>query len=130
MVELKILSNNNSGTVHRLNRFPARVGRSPAADVRLESPGVWDQHLQIDLKPAEGFHLTVLPGAWALLNGQEIKEGTLRNGDSIELGGVKILFWFSETRQRSLRWRESLTWIALGLLALVQILIIYRLLQV
>jgi len=53
----------------------------------------------------------------------------LRNGDLIEVGPLKIQFWLSETRQRSLRTREFFTWFALAALCAGQIVLIYGLLS-
>ena len=124
MFQLRIFSGKLAGDwVAR--RFPVRVGRAPDADLRLEEDGVWDSHLEIDLRPAEGFVLTVQPGAFASVNHQTVQQAILRNGDQIELGAVKMQFGLSPTRHRSLRLREVLTWIALGLLCPGQVALIY-----
>jgi pSer/pThr/pTyr-binding forkhead associated (FHA) protein len=127
IVLFQVLAGKNSGSVHSMARFPALIGRSATAQLRLEEPGVWDRHLQLDFSPTEGFSLSVLPGSWALLNGRNLEEAILRNGDVVELGSVKLQFWLSGTRQRDLRLRETLTWVALGLLCAGQIALIYRL---
>ena len=53
MVQLKILSGKKAGTAWVARRFPVRIGRSAGADLQLEESGVWDEHLQLDFKPAE-----------------------------------------------------------------------------
>jgi pSer/pThr/pTyr-binding forkhead associated (FHA) protein len=128
MVQLRILSGKYAGAVHHLRRFPCLIGRSADAELRLEEPGVWDRHLELRLDARAGFGVRVLPGARAALNGQNLTESPLRNGDTIEAGCVKIQFWLSQPRQRSLLPRERLTWAALGLLCIGQIVIVYRLL--
>ena len=67
----------------------------------------------------------VSPDALVSVNGQRIERGLLRNGDIIEMGSVKLRFGLSPTRQRSLRFREIVTWIALTALCLGQVAIIY-----
>jgi pSer/pThr/pTyr-binding forkhead associated (FHA) protein len=118
----------NAGAVHSLHRFPAVIGRHSTAQVRLEEPGIWDRHLSLDFAPDEGFILQVLPGPWAMLNGCKFQRAVLHSGDLIELGGLKLQFWLSQTRQRSLELREGLTWTSLGLLCAAQVAIIYLLL--
>ena len=61
----------------------------------------------------------------ASLNHLPVRQASLRNGDLIELGAVQLQFGLSPTRHRSLRLREVLTWIALGLLCLGQVALIY-----
>ena len=129
MVQLKVLSGKKAGAAYVARRFPVRIGRAPAADLRLEEEGVWDQHLRLDLNPADGFHLGIQPGALATVNGAPLPQTPLRNGDTIEIGALKIQFWLSETRQRGLRLREWLTWAAIAALCLGQIAVIYLLLR-
>lgn len=129
MVQLQFLSGKKAGTVAVANRFPWTVGRLAASDFRLEDPGVWERHLVFNLRFPDGFILNVQPDALAAVNGQRVQEVLLRNGDLIEIGPIKILFWLSETRQMSLRAREILTWLSLGLLSLGQVGLIYWLLR-
>ena len=129
MLQLAILSGKMAGAQAVARHFPFRIGRAPAADLRLEEDGIWEQHLEINLNPAEGFLLTVQPNALAAINGQRVEQALLRNGDVIELGAVRLHFGLSGTRQRGLRVRELLTWIALGALCLSQVFLIYKLLE-
>ncbi len=129
MVQLKILSGKKAGTVWVARRFPVRIGRSPAADLQQEENGVWDQHLQIGLSPGEGFVLTTQPNALVSVNGQPVQHAVLRNGDTIELGSLKLRFWLGETRQAGLRLRERLTWAVLAAVSLGQVGLIYWLLD-
>ena len=129
MVQLKVLSGRKAGTTWVARRFPVRIGRSPAADLQLEESGVWDQHLQLDFKPAEGFLLSTQPNALATVNGQPVHQAVLRNGDAIDIGSLKLQFWLSETRQGGLRLREGLTWIGIAAVSLGQVGLIYWLLH-
>jgi hypothetical protein len=97
--------------------------------LRLEAPGVWDRHIQLELVAAKGIALSVLPGALASVNGRPSSHELLHNGDLIDLGSVKLQFWLSQTRQRGLKTREILTWAGLALLSLIEVAIVYRLLR-
>ena len=81
--------------------------------------------------PAQGRDLVCQAEADALLsvNGVQVRQAVLRNGDVISIGALKIQFALSPVRQSSQRWREGLTWAALALLCLVQVAIIYRLMR-
>jgi predicted component of type VI protein secretion system len=125
VIQLNILSGEKAGTVWVARRFPVRIGRSPAADLQLAEDGVWDQHLQLDFKPRDGFFLTTQPNALATLNGQPVQQSRLHNGDALEMGALKMRFWLSQTRQTGLRLREALTWAAIAALCLAQIALIY-----
>ena len=128
MVQLKVLSGKQAGAVVATGRFPFLVGRNHTAHLRLEEDGVWDRHLELDLRMPQGFMLTVQPEARATVNGQPVQQAVLRNGDLIAMGPVNIQFWLSETRQSELRAREWLTWAALAALCAGQLALIYRLL--
>jgi hypothetical protein len=129
MVQLKVLSGKQAGTAWTARRFPITIGRSPKADLQSDESGVWDQHLQLDFDPAAGLVLTTQPNALAAANGQSVQRAVLRNGDTIELGSLKLQFWLSETRQRGLRFREVLTWTTIAVISLGQVAIIYWLVR-
>ncbi|HOX56976.1 MAG TPA: FHA domain-containing protein [Candidatus Paceibacterota bacterium] len=129
MVQLKVLSGKKAGTAWVARRFPVSIGRSAAADLQLEEPGVWDQHLQLSFDPAEGITLSAQPNALAAVNGQPVRHAVLRNGDTIDIGSLKFQFWLGEARQVGLRFREALTWIAIVVISLGQVGLIYWLLH-
>ncbi len=129
MVQLRILSGKKAGSSWDARRFPVRIGRSLKSDLQLEEPGVWDEHLVIVLQPAEGFVVEIQPNAVATLNGQPIQRSAVRNGDTIEIGSVKVQFWLSEAPQRTQSVREVFVWTVIVFMCLVQIALIYWLLQ-
>jgi len=125
MVQLKILSGSKAGTVWVARRFPVRVGRSTDSDPRLEEPGVWEQHFEVQFKPREGFLLNAQPNALVSVNSVRSDGVLLRNGDLIEAGSLKLQFWLTETRQKRMQVREWLTWIAIGAVCLGQVALVY-----
>jgi len=129
MVQLKILSGKMAGASWSARRFPVRIGRSPKADLQIEESGVWDEHIQIELNPVEGFRLRAQPNAVAVVNSQPANDIVLRNGDLIQIGSSRMQFWLSETRQRGLRFREWLTWTGIAAISLGQVALIYWLLR-
>jgi hypothetical protein len=129
MVQLKFLSGKKAGAAWVARRFPVRIGRSSAADLQVEESGVWDQHLQLKFNPAEGIVLSAQPDALVTVNGQPVHQTVLRNGDSIDIGSLRMQFWLSETRQAGLRVREGLTWAGIATISLGQVGLIYWLLR-
>lgn len=117
MVQLRVLNGSRAGTAHTARRFPCTLGRASGDDLQLVEAGVWENHLQLDLRVPDGFRLSRLGQGRASVNGAEFDELRLRNGDVIELGAVKVQFWLAEVRQSDNRVRETLVW--LGLIALV-----------
>ena len=110
MVQLQILSGRSAGVSWDARRFPVRVGRAAGNDLQLAEAGVWDQHFQVALNSAEGFVLTVFPGAIVTVNQSSVSTQRLRNGDVIVAGSAQLCFRLSGTRQRGLRFREGLVW--------------------
>lgn len=125
MVQFQILTGKQAGATWVARRFPVQVGRSAKADLSLNEEGVWEQHLVINLRPDSALEAVVPEPALASLNGQPFREAVLQNGDVVALGALQVRISMSPTRQRSLRSRELLTWIALGLLSLGQVALIY-----
>jgi predicted component of type VI protein secretion system len=126
MVRLTILSGKMAGTEHSARHFPFRLGRAASADLRLEEDGVWERHAELSLDFATGFMLSAQSEALVAVNGHACREAVLRNGDEMDLGALKLRFWIGPTRQRSLRFREWLTWTAFVLITAVQLVLIYR----
>ncbi len=129
MIQFSILSGKKAGASWVARRFPVRIGRAAGSDLQVEDPGVWDQHLQVDFIPADGFVLSTQPDVRVAVNAQPVHEVVLHSGDVIEAGSLKLQFWLSETRQTGLRLREGLTWTTIAAISLGQIALIYWLLR-
>jgi pSer/pThr/pTyr-binding forkhead associated (FHA) protein len=129
MIQLKILSGKKAGAVWSARHFPVRIGRSAGSDLQLEEHGVWDEHLRIGLNPAAGFALETQPDALVTVNGQPVQRAVLRNGDTLEVGSVKIQFWLKEARQRGLRMQEALVWAVIAVVTTLQMALFYWLIQ-
>jgi pSer/pThr/pTyr-binding forkhead associated (FHA) protein len=127
MVQFKILSGKQAGTTWSARRFPVRVGRSAGSDLRLEEQGVWDEHFQVVLNPAEGVVLESQSDALVTANSQPVRRAVLRNGDLIEIGSLKMQFWLGEAGRRGLRFSEWLVWALLAIVTGGQLAIIYSL---
>ncbi len=121
MVLLHHLTGPLAGQETRVPRFPFQIGRTASCDLRLEAPGVWDQHAVLERSPERRFQLRVHPPASLRVNDAEVPQPvTLRQGDLLQLGDVRLQFWLAPVQQPDLRLREALTWTALVLLAVLQ----------
>lgn len=129
MVQLKILSGKMAGHECVARRLPFQVGRGTGAGLRLEDPGVWDQHLIIKLVEGSQLQIETQQGAVASVNGEAFEKRALRNGDLIQVGAVQLRFGFCATRQKSLLGRELLVWAGLAGISLGQVALIYWLLR-
>ena len=129
MIQLEILSGKTAGARWVARRFPVGIGRSANADLQLEEHGVWDEHLQISLHPAAGFVLETQPDAIAVVNSRPVERAILRNGDTIEIGAVKLRFWLAEAPQRGLRLRENFAWAIIAAVCLSQVALVYWLIR-
>lgn len=129
MIQLQILSGKQAGVFWNARRFPVHVGRAAARDLKLEDDGVWDDHFQLALNPAEGFTLSAHPGAIVTVNQSPVQTARLRNGDLITAGSAKLCFRLGDNRQRGLRLREWFVWTLIVGVCLSQVALIYWLLQ-
>ena len=72
----------------------SRIGSSPSNDARITAPGVAPAHAQIEFVPDEcEFYITALDGQ-VFVNGDEVSEVILHDGDRLEFGdgGPKVRF--------------------------------------
>ena len=129
MVQLKVISGKQAGFTAVARRFPFRVGRKPDSDLVLAAPGVWDDHFSIQFAAGNGFVVTPHGEALLTVNGERAQNRRLRNGDSLEVAGVRLQFWLGETRQRGFRFREGLVWLGIAGVTLVQVVLIYALIR-
>jgi len=129
MLQLRILSGKTAGTEWVARRFPVRIGRAVNADLRLEEPGIWDEHVVLSFDRRSGLVLETAPNALAWINGEPVSNAVLRNGDLIELGSVRMQFLLAKTTQSGLRFREALTWAAIAAISLGQICLVYFLIR-
>ena len=120
MVQLRVLNGSRAGSAQTAVQFPCTIGRASGDHLQLVEAGVWERHLQLDLQIPDGFRVRRLGEGRASVNGVEFDDLALRNGDVIELGAVKVQFWLSDVRQSSNRRRETLVWLGLAALVLLE----------
>ena len=129
MIQLHILSGKKAGSLAVASHFPFRIGRAPENDLSLEDAGIWEQHVTLEFKKKEGFHLATASNALAAVNDKPVENIVLRNGDVITLGSAKIQFWLAPAPQQGLKLRENFIWALLILVTAGQLFLLYFLMQ-
>lgn len=129
MVQLAILSGKTAGSVLTARRFPFSIGRATDSNLQLQEDGVWDRHAVLALESNKGFSIRAEENAYLAVNGQPGASFPLRNGDVIELGGVRAQFWIAPARLRSLTLSETALWAVLAGVTLGQVALVYWLLR-
>lgn len=110
-------------------RFPVRIGRAVVCELCLDDAGIWEQHLVLALSREKSLLLKAGPEAIVCVNGQPVTETLLRNGDTIDIGAVRIQFWLGSARQSRLLLDEALSWAAIVAAVLGQVAVLYLLLE-
>jgi pSer/pThr/pTyr-binding forkhead associated (FHA) protein len=127
MIQLQILNGKMAGVTWTARHFPVRIGRNRANDLQLEDPGIWDNHLTVELTPAGDFLASTPPQATATFNQQPSMTHRLRAGDSIEIGSARLRFWISPPQRTSLTFSEATVWVIILIIFIAQVLVITRL---
>lgn len=111
-----------------INQWPFVIGRNPSAQLPLELPGVWENHLT--LNPREDGKLAAICSqetqVWlndTILQGQ----ATLKPGDVITMGSFRWRLELQAAPARSGKVTESMFYGLLLLALLSQFMLIYRL---
>ena len=117
MLHVDILTGRMAGTNFVIRHFPFRVGRGPNSHLRIEESGVWEDHLTVELAKDLAIQASFAEEALGVVNGEKTGLAKLRNGDTVDLGSVKLLFWFSPPIQASFASREILTFGLVGAVA-------------
>jgi pSer/pThr/pTyr-binding forkhead associated (FHA) protein len=129
MVQISILTGKQAGNHAIVRRFPFSIGRAAGNHLCLDDDGVWDAHVILEIEDRENFVVHATAGALLSINSEPRETATLRNGDIISLGSVKLQFWLAATTQRALRLREAFAWSLLVAVTLIQLFLIYWLIQ-
>jgi len=114
--------------VVEINQWPFVIGRNPSAQLSLELPGVWENHLT--LNPREDGKVTAICSqetqVW--LNDTTFQgQGTLKPGDVITMGSFRWRLELQAAPARSGKVTESMFYGLLLLALLSQFMLIYRL---
>lgn len=125
MFQLKVLTGKKAGAICVARRFPVLVGRSAQCDFQFDDAGIWDKHFQIGFSPGAGFVLETQPEALVSANSQPVQRTALRNGDTIEIGELKMQFWLSEVRQKGMLSSEWMVWATVAAVGIAQMILIY-----
>ncbi len=125
MIQLKFLTGKKAGQNFEACLFPFRIGREADAALRVEEPGVWENHLTLDHGPANSIVLRFGSGVTGVVNGTTVSSAELKNGDEVDMGSVKLRLFLSPPRQRGLRLREFATWMLIALIGLGEVALVY-----
>lgn len=129
MVQFQILSGKQAGHRWIARRFPVRIGRDAANDLCLEEEGIWGRHCELRLDSTAGFILETQTDALVTVNHEPTRSAPLQNGDSVELGAVKLRFWLADPVIRTFRVREWFVWTLVAGIALSELALICWLLR-
>lgn len=89
-VVLATLENLETGQIHRISRFPVRVGRLESNDIRLTDPSVSRVHAEI-VEESNAFVVRDLESTnGTKVNGRRVKEKRLAHGDVISFGTTRL----------------------------------------
>ncbi|MGE3311574.1 MAG: FHA domain-containing protein [Limisphaerales bacterium] len=113
--------------VVEIQRTPFVIGRSPAAGLSLNRPGIFDAHLTVRVAPGEGWVVETGDGALALVEGRPFQRHRLRNGDVIDIGNLPLQFVLAPVRRKSLVAWSVLFWLLIGLIVAAQAIAFSRL---
>ena len=124
MVLIHILSGSRSGEKCAVGRFPCVIGRAADDQIRIPDPGVWDRHLELAISPSHQITFKANPHSFAVINGAARPEGSLMNGDLLELGAVRLRFWLADSTQCSFNAGELMIWLSIPAISLFQLALI------
>lgn len=101
MVQFEVFRSGQKPVVHPVAALPCRIGRSGKCGLRLQEPGIWEEHVELSQGADDSFQISRVGEGSLILNGESRDDGRLVNGDTIELGATKLRFWLTPVRPRS-----------------------------
>lgn len=89
---LKVLAGRDSGKAFRLTRAETVIGRGDQVDVRIDDDSMSRRHATVTFRNFEFRIKDLASSNGTYLNGSEVKEYALRNGDKILTGETMFQF--------------------------------------
>jgi hypothetical protein len=103
------------------DQFPFKIGRSATSNLTLEAPGVWEDHAEIVRdQNCDKLLIQTQNEALLLVNGVPVTRRILCPGDEIKIGAVTFQVALSPAEQKRLSVRESIVWVLLCVVFIVQ----------
>ncbi len=114
MLLLRVTDSRGAVTQHLAEAFPYQIGRSSQADLRLQEPGVFENHASI--VPSEKARFVVQTEGESLLlrNGEPVRRVQLAPGDEFLIGSARILVSLAPAKQKRLAASEAAVWLLLA----------------
>lgn len=130
MLQLHVTDDRGAVTAFQADEFPLVIGRSPQAQLRISSAGVFEEHARIDLvRPESGtgerFVIQALGHSLVSVNGAVAASKQLAIGDEVSLGAARLVVSLAPARQGKLGLHESLVWGILLVVVFVEALVIH-----
>ncbi len=122
-----MLEGNQAGARWTARRFPVRIGRNADADVVLNDPGVWEDHVELDYEPEAGFVTKPLSAGTTLVNDRPLGETPFRHGSTVRVGAALLQFWLTPAPQRPFAVLEGALWTGVLLLCAAEVFLILHL---
>ena len=78
---LTVVQGKQQGHSVNIERYPFVIGKNQEAQLRLSDPGIWDDHLAIELTVGESPTIKRIGDGSISVNSDPIENAILRNGD-------------------------------------------------
>lgn len=128
-LSLTVAQPGQSGRTIDVPELPFTIGRAAHAALRIEAPGVWDEHLTLQWDPGEGLIAVTGQGALASRNGEPFERQAIRVGDRLTLVAVTLHVGLAPIERRSLRAWEIAAWALIGGVILAEMFLIWSYLE-
>ena len=97
MAKLKVLSGENTGKEFSVEHLTANIGRDPSNDIVLDEPSLSRLHAQIRKEDDRYEIIDQGSSNGTMVNERRVASCELKDGDSIKLGEVELVFCTEET---------------------------------
>jgi hypothetical protein len=121
---LTVVQGKQQGHSVSIDRYPFVIGKNQEAQLRLSDPGIWDNHLAIELTVGESPTIKRIGDGSISVNSDPIENATLRNGDIITIGAAQLRFNSAPAKRKSLVFQNSASWIAMILVVILEIFLV------
>ncbi len=124
---LTVVKGTEKGKRYDIASFPFVIGNNQTAELTLSEPGIWPDHIVLELEDGKGPCVSRLGEGSLSINSEPAESAPLRNGDLLSIGGALLRFGIARPKRKSLVFQNAASWVAIAVVALCELVLIFLL---
>lgn len=120
-----VVEGSEKGKRFDIAAFPFVIGNNTNAELTLTDPGVWPDHIALELPSGnKGPQVSRLGEGTLSVNSEPTDSAPLRNGDLLSVGAALLRFGVAPPKRKSLLLHNTASWMAIATIVILELILI------